>query len=249
MSDFYFKPFSAFSLFSGRKKNRPPSPCPLRPASSAHLPPPSLMSPRHDSSRPVPNSRPPGQGRVLSLLCLNGCLCFFFLITHRKNCDRNQTLRAVVLFERTGAMSHHHHAQVWSNPECVHYVTYEQFFRVKIETLRKVHACGLAGVIMNWLWVQEFKMGPREMKSQSEVKPPWKADTVGQGWDRLREWGQFLYEGTEGKTTEPDLGTMAYPHPGNCAAHGCYGYRCHEGWLWNVTKASGSLVQPTLPPT
>lgn len=145
-------------------------------------------------------------------------------------------------------MSHHHHAQVWSNPECVHYVTYEQFFRVKIETLRKVHACGLAGVIMNWVWVQEFKMGPREMKSQSEVKSPWKADTVGQGWDRLREWGQFLYEGTEGKTTEPDLGTMAYPHPGNCAAHGCYGYRCHEGWLWNVTKASGSLIQPTPPP-
>lgn len=51
-------------------------------------------------------------------------------------------------------------------------MTYEQFFRVKIETLRKVQACGLAGVIMNWVWVQEFKMGPREMKSQSEVKPP-----------------------------------------------------------------------------
>lgn len=105
---------------------------------------------------------------------------------------------------------------------------------------------------MNWVWVQEFKMGPQETKSQSEVKPPvWKppgkADAVWQGWDRLREWGQFLYEGIEGKTTEPDLGTMAYPHPGNCAAHGYYGYRCHESWLWNATKASGSLIQPTLP--
>lgn len=100
-------------------------------------------------------------------------LSLFFCNTS-KNCQHlNQTLSVRgLLFKTMSVMSHHHYSQVQLSLECVHCMTYDQFFITKFETLRKLCACGFARVIINQLWIQEPKVGPQEMKSQSEVKLP-----------------------------------------------------------------------------